>query len=251
MQVVNSLTNEVVLRYKKLKDKKYRAKFAQYLIEGLRFVTDAVNTKQNIEAIFVDGEKADKYKDLLDNVSCRVYYSDQKVLKVLSDTVTSQGIVAVINIEQRGVFSAANNCLILDNISDPGNLGTIIRTAAAFKFSDIFLIDCVDAYNPKVLRSTMGGIFFVNLYEYSAEKTIKFLKSNNYKIYVADVKGEDFEIITEHHKIALAIGSEAFGISKEILDNSNKTIAIKMEKTVESLNAAVSAAILMQKFKII
>ncbi|MCL1901537.1 MAG: RNA methyltransferase [Firmicutes bacterium] len=250
MLIINSLTNEVVLKYKKLKDKKYREKASQYLIEGLRFVSDAVNSLQSIEIIFVDSEKAPKYRDLLEKTNCKIYYLEQKVLNVLSDTVTSQGIVAVINIKHKGVFSGQSNCLILDNIKDPGNLGTIIRTAAAFKFFDIFLVDCVDAYNPKVLRSTMGGIFFVNLYEYPAEKTISFLKGNYYKIYAADVNGEDFESINANPKMALAIGSEAFGISKEILDNSYKTIAIKMEKTVESLNAAVSAAILMNRFKI-
>lgn len=249
MQVINSLENEVVLRYKKLKDKKFRVKSKQYLIEGLRFVSDAVNTKQNIEIIFVDSLKADKYKDLLEKANCKIYYLQERVLKILSDTVTNQGIVAVINNKRSSDFSAENNCLVLDKITDPGNLGTIIRTAAAFKFSDIFLINCVDAFNPKTLRSTMGGIFHVNLHEYSIERTIKILKDNNYKIFAADASGEDFEKINECQKIALVIGSEAFGINSEILKICDKTISIEMENAIESLNAAVSAAIIMNKFR--
>jgi len=228
MQVINSQANEIVVKYKKLKDKKYRALSNKYLIEGLRFVTDAVNLNQNLDAIFVDIDKADKYKDLLDKVNCKIYYLEQKVLKALSDTVNNQGIIAVVNIKQNNGFAAKNNCLVLDNISDPGNLGTIIRTAAAFSYFDIFLINCVDAFNPKVLRSTMGGIFFVNLFEYSIAKAVEVLKDNNYKIFAADMAGEDFEKIDECGKLA---------------------IAIKMGSTVESLNAAVSAAILMNRFK--
>jgi len=249
MQVINSLTNEVVLKYKKLKDKKYRAESSQYLIEGLRFVSDAVNTKQSLEIIFVDSLKADKYKDILDKANCKIYYLQERVLKLLSETVSNQGIVAVVNIKKAGAFSAKNNCLILDKISDPGNLGTIIRTAAAFNFSDVFLVNCVDAYNSKTLRSTMGGIFYVNLYEYSTDETIKILKENNYKIFAADADGEDFENVVERQMVALAIGSEAFGVSPKILKMCDKTIAIKMENTVESLNAAISAAILMNSFK--
>ena len=112
MQVINSLENEVVLKYKKLKDKKFRELSKQYLVEGLRFVSDAVNTKQNIEIIFVDSLKAEKYNDLLEKVNCKIYYLSERVIKVLSDTVTNQGIMAVVNNRQNSIFSAKNNCLV-------------------------------------------------------------------------------------------------------------------------------------------
>ena len=123
-------------------------------------------------------------------------------------------------------------------------LGTLIRTALAFDFKDIYLYNCVDWRNDKVLRSTMGTIFDVNLMECSLEQMFQ-LKNKN--LYVADMDGLDIEIIEKTYPIGLILGNEANGVLPEIKENINKKVKIQMKNKVESLNVAVAGAILMSK----
>lgn len=251
MREINSLTNETIAEYKKLKDKKYRLQKGLYMVEGLRMVSDAAAYNQSIKALFVDKTKIDKFESIISKTGsgCEVFILTEQVLNSLSDTVNSQGIIAAIQIKKTNIFAPKSNCLILDGISDPGNLGTIIRTAAAFGFKDIYFINCADIYSPKVVRSTMSGIFQVNLFETEAREIISILKTAGYKIYCADLDGYNIKDFKKQDNFALVIGSEAFGIRREFIEICDSKITIPMNKGTESLNAAVAAAIIMFELK--
>lgn len=240
--VINSKSNQRIVNTAKLKQKKYRDEQCLYLIEGFKMLDEA--KLHNIEVVesFVVEDKFDLIKNQK-NVSIVT----NSVLDYLSDTVTPQGVVSIVK-KPVPVFHENKNVLILDGISDPGNLGTLIRSACAFDYLNIYLINSADPYSGKVVRSTMSGIYEVSLFEAdSYENVFNEIKQKGYTIYAADMGGEDVELINNNNKVALIIGSEAHGINKEVYNFVDKTIKIPMKNNIESLNAAVSGSILMLK----
>ena len=156
--VITSFDNAKVAEVIKLADKKYRRSLSRYVIEGARLMSDAVKYGAEIVSVFVAESVANIY-----DYANKIVVSD-KVFAKMSDTVSSQGIVAVVNKPQRHVLQRGN-CLILDGLQDPGNVGTLMRTAVACNFSDIYAVNTVDLYSPKVLRSAMSAHFCLNLHE--------------------------------------------------------------------------------------
>ena len=147
-------------------------------------------------------------------------------------------------------FHITEPILVLDRISDPGNMGTIIRTAAAAGFHEIALIDCCDPYNPKTVRSSSGGIFYVDLYPISVEELFDECKKTDTKIYITDMAGENiFNMQNIDEKYALVIGNEGGGVSDKMESLSSRTISLPMKSQMESLNAGVSASVIMYILK--
>lgn len=242
--VITSKDNEVIKHAVKLRDKKYRNSFNEFIIEGERLVFDALKFGLTFKYIIIEQGKSQHYSQLLDNTNAKVLIVSNSVAQHISQTVNNQGIFAVL---QQQSMQLENNAkvLILDHIQDPGNMGTLLRTAAATNFKNVLLINCVDIYNDKVLRSTMGGIFRVNAVHGDISDVIK-LKELNYEIYKADMNGDNiFKCEINHSKIALVIGNEGNGVSKEVSSLCTKILAIPMLNGVESLNAGVSGSILM------
>ena len=171
------------------------------------------------------------------------YTVNPEILKKLSSQKSGTKEIAVVKkIEEKKV--EGDKILILDNIQDPGNLGTIIRSAVAFNISTIILSDdCVDLYNDKVIRSSEGMIFNINIVRKKLIEIIPKLKENGYTIYATTVNGKGY--FENDSKIALVIGNEGNGIKEDILNLCDKNITIKMNKECESLNAGVAASILM------
>ena len=163
------------------------------------------------------------------------------VFDYLSDAVTPQGVLAVLKEERRTPIIPDNPCVLLDGVSDPGNIGTIIRTCSAVGIKDIFLVECCDPYSPKAVRSSMSGIFFVNLYFIKREEVENNLKST--PIIVADMNGENVFSFNPPGKYCLVIGNEANGVSETVRNLATHTVKIPMAKTVESLNAGISLAV--------
>jgi len=237
-----------------LKDKSTREELGLFVVEGARSVRDIIENKVGIHSIFISQKAVNNFSDIVMRSlevlgSDKIFCVDDKVFDKMTDTITSQGILAIANIcikKDLGLFRQGKKILYLDTISDPGNLGTIIRTALASGFNNIVLLDCVDAYNPKVVRSSMGAITKVNIYiEKEGHQILRTLKQGKYKILTATLDGTNiFTCKKNNDKIVLVIGSEAFGVSKEIQCLADKKITIPMQNT-ESLNAAVSAGILM------
>ena len=246
MNIIESPTNETIKKYASLKEKKYRAAFGQYLLEGARIVKDALLLPSNtVEAVFVREDKQELLKELdLSNVpDDKVYVVSERAFKPLSDTETPQGIIAAARIPQNVNVAMGNRGLLLDGISDSGNLGTLIRSAAGFCYKNIYLINCADPYAPKTVRSTMGGILRVNICECGHE-IISGLKKQKVRLFAADMSGVDARDFKPAGKFVLCIGSEARGLSKEVRAAADATVALK-QRDVESLNAAVAGSILM------
>ena len=168
------------------------------------------------------------------------------VFSYISDEVTPQGVLAVLEEEFKAAASPRGNCVLLDGIRDPGNMGTIIRTCAAAGVTDIYLIDCCDPYSPKAVRASMSGIYRVSLYVLSRESAADVLK--DIPVITADMSGKDVFSSVAPERFCLAIGSEAQGLSEEIRKLAAFSVAIPMKNGIESLNAGVSLAVILYLF---
>ena len=193
-----------------------------------------------IERVFV----SESYRGEADDSAIRV--SDE-VFARLSDEKTPQGIVCVVKIPEKPLCPPRESCLFLDGISDPGNMGAIIRTANAAGYRELYLAECTDPYSPKSVRASMSGIFFVNLYTGERKEILSALAG--VPILAADMDGENIFSYSPPAKYVLAIGNEANGISEEVFKAAEYTLKIPMQASQESLNAAVSAGIAMYVLK--
>ena len=170
-----------------------------------------------------------------------------KVLDSLSENTTPQGIIAEVFMRETGELVLEDNepILILDRIQDPGNMGTIIRTAAACGFHKIVLIDTVDQFSPKVVRASSCGIFYVDIYRMTEDEIISYCKANNVEMLVADMGGENIYKMKKPTKsFALVIGNEGQGVSDNF-SNSGKIVSLPMKDQMESLNAGICASVMM------
>lgn len=234
---ISSINNEYIKEISKLNEKKYRDKSNKYLIEGLHLVTEALKY-DIIDTIIIR-------EDFNYETNIKHIIVSSEVMKKLSDNPSIPKIMAVVNKKESTI--KGNKILLLDRLQDPGNLGTIIRSAVAFNFDTIILSnDTVDLYNSKVLRSTQGMLFNINISRQDLTNVINELKNNNYTIYGTKVdNGYDVKEINNINKFALIIGNEGTGISDNILKQCDKYLYIKMNNNCESLNAGVAASILM------
>lgn len=232
--MITSVNNNKIKEICKLKDKKYRKEVGLFLVEGLHLVEEA-------------------YKR---NLLCEVYslyetsYSNStivslNVMKKLSFLKTPPSIIGVCKfIKEREI---GNKILILDNIQDPGNLGTIIRSSVAFGVDTLVLSkDTVDIYNPKVIRATQGMLFNINIITCDLVNFINDLKSKNYKVYSTNVEnGIEVKNLVICEKYAIIMGNEGNGVSKKLQDISDGNIYIKMNPSCESLNVGVATSIIL------
>lgn len=232
----------------KLQKKKYREEYGKFVVENPKVIFEEYSNPL-LESIYVTDNFYNANEDSL--VFKSIYNLSEKDLKTVSTQVTPVGIVALFKMPrvQKFIFKS-KHVLILDGISDPGNMGTIIRTADWFGFNHLFLgTNCVDIYNPKVVAASMGSIFNISInQDVDLKSFIKDLKSEGYKIVVADLRGDKFDIAKDN-KIALIIGSEARGVDQEIVKLADQRFKIMKSGRAESLNAAVAAGIVMNKIK--
>jgi TrmH family RNA methyltransferase len=251
MEAIISSDNSKLKHVKRLlSDKEYRRGEGLFVCEGARWIRDAFNFLPGLfRFVFINEACRDKFKELADVIGSsigadKIFSVSENAFNKISDTENSQGILAVLNIPEVLDLSK-DKILFLDGIRDPGNAGTIIRTAVAAGFSDIILKNCSDVFAPKAVRSTMSALIKANIVALRPIERLKSLKSDGYRIFAADMNGQNvFTMKEKFDKIVLCIGSEADGISGDILALSDKTLSIPMQNT-ESLNAAVSAGILM------
>ena len=232
-----SIENEHIKEIKKLNQKKYRDLNNKFIVEGEHIVNEAIKANIVEEILLLEGNEI-AYKG-------KVSFVTIKVLKYITELENPSKVIAVckkINNVIKG-----NHILALDNIQDPGNLGTIIRSAVAFNIDTIILSkNTVDLYNSKVLRSTQGMIFNINIVVSDLEKEIKELKNKNYKILTTKVDGGKLiKNIEKKEKFVIIIGNEGNGVSEQLQQLSDEYIYIKMNEKCESLNAAVATSIIL------
>lgn len=235
--LITSLNNEHIKEILKLKEKKYRDLSDTFLVEGRHLVLEAHREKKIVELILEQDE--------LFPLDVNTLYVSSNVMNKLSNLKTPSNVMAVVKkLDEKEV---GEKILILDNIQDPGNLGTIIRSAVAFNFDTIVLSpNTVDLYNPKVVRSTQGMMFHTNIIIREPVSFINELKNEGYKIVGTKVtNGVDVRESKTYSHFALIIGNEGKGMSEELSELCDEYLYIKMNDQCESLNAAVAASILM------
>ena len=235
--IITSLNNPTIKEISKLKNKKYRDLTNTYLVEGDHLVEEAYKNNLLIKIILLE--------DTICNYDIEKIYVTKEVMKKLTELDTPNKIIGIV--KKNTPLPIGNKILILDNIQDPGNLGTIIRSSVAFDIDTIVLSpNTVDIYNPKVIRSTQGMIFYTNIITLELKEFINEIKTKNYTIFGTDVRnGKNIKEITLPEKFALVLGNEGQGVSKEIESLCDDNIYIKMSSKCESLNVSVATSILL------
>ncbi len=237
--VINSISNNT------LKDFKNKKKEKDFIfIDNPKIIDEAINAKKEIYKIIISENKIEKFKKYLKFQHIIV---SENIINVLSSIQSSQGVCALIKYYKKAFKPPQKKFLVLDEVQDPGNVGTLIRSAVAFNYKDIYLIDSASISNEKVVRSTMGAIFKANIYELNRQEFIENFK-NTY-LYCGDLSGEDVnKIEINEDSFGIVIGNEGRGVSDEI-KNMCKKITIKMDNQIESLNASIAGGILMYVLK--
>lgn len=238
--VIESVDNKKIKEIRKLNQKKYRDITGEFLVEGEHLVEEAEKVGLLKEVILEDGYE---YKTNIETI-----YVTNSVIKSISNLETPYKIMGIcIKNKERKING---NVLILDGIQDPGNLGTIIRSAVAFNIDTIILSNsAVDLYNYKVLRSAQGLNFHINIIKRNIKEEIIKLKENGYKIYSTNVNGgNNIKNVKTNGKYAIIMGNEGAGVRKEIDALSDEKLYIKMNNTCESLNVAVASSIILYEF---
>lgn len=252
MNIINSKDNKYVKDIKKLKDKRYRDKLNLFIVEGFRFAEEAFKAKEDILYVVIDEKEEDRYntstfKTYL-NKDTSVLVVSSIIFKELCDTQTPQGILLVLQKKKSDEDYQKGLYVLADKIQDPGNLGTIIRTAHAVGACGVIITKgTVDPYNLKTLRSTMGSIFHVKIIEEDSDFTIiKSLKKQGHILIAAALNAKaDFYELSLNRDLILAVGNEGEGLSQGVIDLSDISFKIPMPGGTESLNAAVSCAVVL------
>ncbi|WP_461811776.1 TrmH family RNA methyltransferase [Faecalimonas sp.] len=249
--MITSTSNGQVKELLQLQKKsKVRNERNIFVVEGIKMFLEA--PRNRIEKVFISETLFNKKKQELDLEGLKVEILSDKVFSYVSDTKTPQGILCIVRQKKtklEEIFRQKQaHLMILENLQDPGNLGTIVRTAEGAGVSGIILSkDCVDIYNPKTIRSTMGSIYRMPfLYVENLEKTIEEVKKQKIKVYAAHLQGKN-NYDEENYKsgCAFLIGNEGNGLSQEIAEMADIWVKIRMHGQVESLNAAIASSILM------
>lgn len=233
---ITSVNNEKVKFWQKLNQKKYRDNAKLFLVEDEHLVNEALN--QNIVKEIITIDKNNSF-----NVP--TYYVTEKIMKTISTQVTGAKIIAVCYFLEEKEFG--NKIIILDEVQDPGNLGTIIRSSVAFDFDTIVLSEnTVDLYNNKTIRASEGMLFHINIIKRNLKGLIHELKKENYQVLGTNVEnGENIKKICLNSKLAIILGNEGNGVKKEIQELCDKNVYIKTNDKCESLNVGIAASILM------
>lgn len=252
---IESRENNIVKQSRKLKIKKYRQQNNRFVIEGIRSVEEAIESKAHVEYCLcseaLDNERIKALKETAFKKDIKFYTTKSGLVEELCGTETPQGIVAIVekpNVDLKWLIDSKDFLIIADRLQDPGNLGTIIRTADAAGAEGVVLSQgTVDPYSPKVLRSTMGSIFHVPVISVpDIYDVIDTMKAKGFTIYVSSLEGNSAYYQESYAgKTVIVIGNEAKGADSEMIMKADRLIKIPMPGMAESLNAAVAGGILM------
>ena len=251
MKIIKSKDNPIYKAAARLTRKKYRGEEGLYMLEGIKPLEDALAMGIGIKNIFLC-EGAESKCNFPENITITL---GKKLFQSISETQNSQGVIAVAEKKKYSQESFAaeaakgsGNVVVLDRLQDPGNIGTIIRTAEAAGYRGIVIVSgSGDVYAPKVVRAAAGSIFRMPIiYTKNGEQTVQMLRSLDKKIVTTCMNSDVYyDKVHLTKNIALVIGNEGQGVSEEIMNSSDIKIKIPMEGSIESLNAAVAAGILM------
>ncbi len=248
MQVVRSNQNKKYKLLGKLKQKKYRISEKKIVLEGYRLIKQAIELgKKPLFIVYREG-----YEQRFRSSDADIVI-DKALFDMVSDTVNSQGVIAVFDMNEVGVVApTSKHVVVINAVQDPGNLGTIIRTCDSFGFDRIILTSgTADPYSDKCLRSTLSSIFSVNLkIGMKTPDVINYLDREGYSLYLSSLDSDvDLSAVNKSDKMALVFGNEANGIEKEFYSDSAVTFKIRMTGQQESLNVAIAAGVVLYEFQ--
>lgn len=264
MDVIVSKSNEKIKYIKSLNEKKFRQKYNEYYLEGIKVVDELLDMyeKKAMDIVSIaysydilkNSNSGMKLYNKINNLkdSIEVLNVDSAVFKTIVDTISTQGVLAVVKNYEKKIndIDISSNIVILDRLQDAGNVGTIIRTALSFDVKNIICVSgSVDVFSQKVLRSTMSAILKVNIInidENELSENIEYLKNNNYQVIGTALNSNEY--INKNLfklKAAIVIGNESNGISENMSKLCDKLVKIQMSENSESLNASCAASILL------
>jgi len=250
MKQITSKNNVIIKHIKSLQQKKYRKETGTFLIEGYRLVSDALKNGIVPDLLVVWEDRLERFRDIISicEDKCEVLSVPKQIIDTLSMTEAPEGIFATVKIpEHYGDDLTDRLVIVLDGVQDPGNLGTIIRTANSVGIKNIYMLgNNVDVYNPKVVRSAMGAIFFVAIHYFDdADELFAHLRSKGYSICVTTLSDNDYYALKMPDRIALVMGNEGNGVSSKSISNADFLLTLPMDQKAESLNVAVCTGILI------
>lgn len=248
METIVSKQNQLLVHVRKLQNSRsYRREKGEFVCDGPKLLTEALCRGADINAIILqEGVLCPAVPE-----SARVVQISPELMRQTSQMQSPQGILFICSIPEQEEPETIRQCLILDGIQDPGNLGTVLRTVDAFDMDCVVLLDgCADPYNPKTVQATMGAIFRKTILQRDKQELTALLNRHGLPLYAATLSKEAADIRTvDLQKAAVAVGSEGKGVSPELMAKSDGAVIIPMNPNSESLNAAVAAAIVMWQMK--
>ena len=277
-EIITSINNKKIIETNKLKNKKERYERQEYLVEGIKNVYEYIRYKKTEEIIhvyikeelyneYISGNIKSKkeqisyiFEMIEENESIKIHLLKENVFNKITNDTNPEGIIIKVKLTENKANSLnstknefnQNIKIVFENISDPGNLGTIIRTAVAVGLDTIYISkNSVDIYSHKVIRASAGMIFKINIIQDDIEKILETLKNEKYTLVKTVMNGENLYTFAEENvqkkkeKIAIFFGNEANGISDYLKENISKSLSIPMEKETESLNLGVSFSIII------
>lgn len=256
MQKIASKDNNLIKHIKKLKEKKYRDEYEEYVIEGLKLIDEAIKENMDISEIVVcegcDRSELIESKLKYEMAKYECIYVPQNIFKMLTDAQNPQGILAVIrNKKERVKIDYSEDIIVaLDDVQDPGNLGTILRTVDSCGLKQILVSKgTVDSFNPKVVRSTMGATFRVNVIECeNLKEELQNAKNNGFEIVCTSLEAKKTIYKMDLYKKVIVVGNEANGVSAEIQKMADDKVIIPMLGKTESLNVSIATGVILYEY---
>lgn len=251
MKEIQSTKNGLIKERKKLHKRKYREQEGKYLLEGFHLVEEAIKYGAKIEEIFIDERGKKEWGNWIAEQMSTTYFVSDEVMKQLSDLPTPQGMIAVVQKEAFAELTYQGKWLLLDNVQDPGNVGTMIRTADAAGFNGVLLgKGTADVYSTKVLRSMQGSQFHIPVIACDLLEVVPEFQKNQVPVYGTElnVDAVQFNQVEKTTNVALVLGNEGQGVASELLQMTDKNLYIPIHGKAESLNVGVAAGILMYAF---
>ena len=241
---ITSTENDKIKHALQVKETKYIQKYGECFVESEKVTDDLLSQGRVFSALFVEESKETKY--------CKYnpFVVTREVSKKLSSTVTTDGVFGIVKISDDSFVVPKNSFLVLDRIQDPSNVGAIMRSAVAFGYTEIYMIDCAYPYSSKVIRSSMGHVFNTKINLIKEDDFIQLAHEKNLYLLSADMDGKPVNKAIKLPGIfGIIMGNEGQGISDKLQKICHETVSIPIAKEVESLNVSVSAGILMYNLK--
>ena len=241
---ITSTENDKIKHALQVKETKYIQKYGECFVESEKVVDDLLSQGRVFSALFIEESKETKYR------KHNAFVVTREVAKKLSSTVTTDGVFGIVKISDDSFVVPKNSFLVLDRIQDPTNVGAIMRSAVAFGYNEIYMIDCAYPYSSKVIRSSMGHVFNTKINLIKENDFIQLAHEKNLYLLSADMDGKPVnKSINLPEIFGIIMGNEGQGVSGKLQKICKETVSIPMTQEVESLNVSVSAGILMYNLK--